>query len=157
MCMCVLRFQDQAESAATLDRWSDLIVAVHNAPMGQGKQGAVESYLIKIENMNIEKLRDIVQRTIGTGDELMNLAERLGKEGEARGEARGEVRGEARGKAEGRTEHAVETALRLLTRRFGEPTEAVALRVRGASLVDLDRWTERVLDARTLDDVFAAK
>jgi len=78
----------------------------------------------------------------------MNIAERLGKEGEARGEARG--------KAEGRTEHAVETVLRLLTRRFGEPAEAVVLRVRAASLVELDRWTERVLDARTLDDVFAS-
>lgn len=73
----------------------------------------------------------------------MSIAERLRKEGEARG------------KAEGRTEHAVETVLRLLTRRFGEPAEAVVLRVRGASLVELDRWTERVLDARTIDDVFA--
>ena len=145
LCLQVVRFQDEAEGTATLERWRDLIVAVHNAPLGQGKLEGIDSYLLKITNLGLEPLYEIVQRATGTGDELMSTAERLRKEGKAEG------------KAEGRTQHAVETVLRLLTRRFGEPAESVAARVRGASLVELDLWTDRILDAKTLDDVFAAK
>jgi len=152
LCIRVARFQDKAEVAATLERWHDLLVAVHKAPMGSGKLGGIESYLVQIDKLDYDQLSDIVQRTTGTGDRLMSIAERLRKEGEARGKAEGKAEGEATG----RTQQAVETVLRLLTRRFGEPGESVARRVRGASLVELDRWTERVLDARTLDDVFAA-
>ncbi|MEK6987332.1 MAG: DUF4351 domain-containing protein, partial [Candidatus Thermoplasmatota archaeon] len=149
LCLQVVRFQDEAEGTDTLVRWRDLIVAVHNAPLGQGKLEGVDSYLLKITNLGLEPLYEIVQRATGTGDELMSTAERLRKEGKAEGQAEGE--------ATGRTQHAVETVLRLLTRRFGEPAASIVVRVRGASLVDLDLWTERILDARTLDDVFAAK
>jgi hypothetical protein len=44
--------------------------------------------------------------------------------------------------------------VKLLTLRFKEPVPAAALaRIRGASVAELERWTERVLEAETLDDV----
>jgi predicted transposase YdaD len=67
------------------------------------------------------------------------------------GRAEGKAAGKAEGKAEGRTE----VLLRQITRRFGVPTDEVAARIRAAPPADLDRWTDRILDARTLADLFA--
>jgi hypothetical protein len=46
--------------------------------------------------------------------------------------------------------------LRLLTRRFGAVPDAMAARVAGAGAEDLDRWLDRILDAASLDELFAA-
>jgi hypothetical protein len=55
------------------------------------------------------------------------------------------------GKAEGRAE----LLLRQLTRRFGaEAAKAVEPRIHGASITELDRFAERVLDAATIGAVF---
>ena len=59
-------------------------------------------------------------------------------------------------RAEGRAEGRAETLLQLLAARFGAVTTTTTNRVRSASLADLERWTLRVLDARTIADVFAA-
>ena len=44
---------------------------------------------------------------------------------------------------------------RQLLRRFGELPKSASERLVGASMVDLERWADRVLDAKSLDDVFA--
>jgi predicted transposase YdaD len=134
LCMRFVRFQDPAEGIDTLERWHDLIAAVHRAPTRQSGFAGVESYLLEITDLTPEQLRRVVQRAIGTGDELMSTAERLRKEG--------------------RNQHAIETVLRLLARRFGDLPETIVQRVNAATLAELDRWTDRILDARTLDDVF---
>jgi len=138
LCMRFVRFQDPAESIATLERWHDLIAAVHRAPSRQHGFAGVESYLLEITDLTPEQLRGIVQRAIGTGDELMSTAERLRKEGQA----------------QGRSQQGIETVLRLLARRFGALPETIVHRVNAATLAELDRWTDRILDAKTLDDVF---
>lgn len=43
---------------------------------------------------------------------------------------------------------------RLLTKRFGPLSESVRTRLSNASVEELDRWAERVLDAPTLDAVW---
>lgn len=62
--------------------------------------------------------------------------------------------GKTEGRAEGKAEARVELLLRLITRRFGMPTDTTTTRVRSASPADLDRWTDRILDAATLADLF---
>ena len=55
---------------------------------------------------------------------------------------------------QGRKEGQAHGLIKLLTYRFKEPVPAPALaRIRGASVAELDRWTERVLEAESLDDV----
>jgi hypothetical protein len=49
-----------------------------------------------------------------------------------------------------------ELLLRQLVRRFGDLPEAIAGRVARAGAEELARWNERLLDAVSLDDVFAA-
>jgi len=45
--------------------------------------------------------------------------------------------------------------LRLLAQRFGALPVAVTERIDAARSPELDRWLDRVLTARSLDDVFA--
>jgi hypothetical protein len=58
------------------------------------------------------------------------------------------------GRQEGRQEGHAHVLIKLLTHRFKEPVPSPALaRIQRASVAELDRWTERVLEAESLDDV----
>ncbi|HEU4420272.1 MAG TPA: DUF4351 domain-containing protein [Planctomycetota bacterium] len=59
------------------------------------------------------------------------------------------------GEARGRNQHGIETLLRLLALRFGVLPETIVHRVNLATLAELDRWTDRILDAKAIEDVFA--
>ena len=62
--------------------------------------------------------------------------------------------GEAKGRAEGRVDGESAVLLRLLRRRFGDLPATVEQRVQNAKPELLVRWTDRILDAKTLEDVF---
>ena len=47
-----------------------------------------------------------------------------------------------------------EVLLRLVRRRFGELPEWVTTRLEAGSAAELDQWTERILVARDLDEMF---
>jgi hypothetical protein len=63
---------------------------------------------------------------------------------------KGVVEGFGKGEIRGRTE----TLLRLMRKRFGDVPDAVAERLQTAGSDDLDRWTDAVLDAPSLEAVF---
>jgi hypothetical protein len=67
--------------------------------------------------------------------------------------AKGKVAGRKEGKAEGRAEGRVEVVLKLLTFRFGPLPEEVQTRVRGVDDEQFDALAERVVTARTLEEV----
>jgi len=81
----------------------------------------------------------------------MTAADRLRAEGRAEGEAKGKAEGEAKGKAEGKAE----LLLKLLTLRFGELPQAARARLAAADEQALMRFTERVLNASSIDEVLA--
>ena len=58
------------------------------------------------------------------------------------------------GQVEGRIEGEAAVLLRLLHRRFGDLPAAIEQRVHNAKPELLVRWTDRILDAQSLDDVF---
>ena len=70
--------------------------------------------------------------------------------------AEGRVEGEELGIAKGRAEGEAKSLTRLLERRFGPLAAAVKSRIDGADLNQLDAWIDRVLDAKSLDAMFAA-
>ena len=66
---------------------------------------------------------------------------------------RGRALGHEEGREEGRLEEARRQALRLIERQFpGLPDEAVA-RVATADVAAIDRWLDRLREARGLEDV----
>jgi len=58
---------------------------------------------------------------------------------------------------EGRADGGATLLLRLLERRFGRVPAMVRDRVRTATTDDLEAWAMAVLDAESLDAVFAAR
>lgn len=73
---------------------------------------------------------------------MVGLTERLLNEGLEKGMQKGRQEGE------------VSMMARQLTRRFGPLDEAILQRLQQADSVDLERWADNILDARTLDEVF---
>ena len=68
--------------------------------------------------------------------------------------SQGRAEGRSEGEAKGRSEAEFRILSRLLTLKFGALDEATSARLRGASSAELECWTERILSAASLDDVF---
>ncbi len=144
LCLRFLRGFAVAESLAAVGRWGDLLQAVDRDPEdGPDAVEQIACYFLRTTEIPPKELHAAFERVLQRPeDTIMSTAQRLLKEGEARGAALGEARGVAR------------KLLGLLERRFGPLPEPVVLRVQGASLPDLDRWFDRILDAKTRDEVF---
>ncbi|MFM7572223.1 MAG: Rpn family recombination-promoting nuclease/putative transposase, partial [Snowella sp.] len=54
----------------------------------------------------------------------------------------------------GRQEGEVALLMRLLVKRFGNVSESIQSRLTQASIADLERWGDRILEAKTLTDIF---
>jgi hypothetical protein len=57
-------------------------------------------------------------------------------------------------KKEGRQEGETLLLQRLLTRRFGPLPSSVVARIAAGSVPEIETWGDRVLDAKSLDEVF---
>lgn len=74
------------------------------------------------------------------------FAKRYFSQGQQQGKAEGKAEGEAKGKAE--------IVLNLLALKFRKLSNTTKKRVQSASVQELDRYAERILTAKTLDEVF---
>ncbi|MBF0183925.1 MAG: Rpn family recombination-promoting nuclease/putative transposase [Magnetococcales bacterium] len=98
-----------------------------------------------VANMSAEELELYEKAGIAIAD-ARGAVELARKEGEQKGRQEGEQLGEQKGKAD--------TLLRLLQRRFGQVSGPIKEKVTEASLEQLEVWTDRILDAKSIDDVF---
>ncbi|HMN78288.1 MAG TPA: transposase [Burkholderiaceae bacterium] len=64
-------------------------------------------------------------------------------------------KGFEKGHEAGREAGRSEILLEQLAHRFGPLSDAIVARIKSGSATDVDRWARRVLDARTLDEVFS--
>ena len=100
-------------------------------------------------------MRGVVQKARDEGleqgrTEMRGVVQRARDEGLEQGMRQGRVDGIREGRVEGER-----TVLeRLLRRRFGPLSPAAADRLHEASAADLEAWAERLLDARTPEEVF---
>ena len=132
-----------------LRMWREHLAAVLDDPnSGLDELVAVLKYLSMVNPQVIRE--DFVEATRDLGQEtesiVMTLAQQWYEEGRVEGEAKGRVEGEAKGRAE--------LLLKQLRLRFGSFPAPVVDRVRTASIDDLDRWGERILEAASLDELF---
>jgi predicted transposase YdaD len=70
------------------------------------------------------------------------------------GKQEGILEGRQKGRQEGRQEGESMLLHRLLTRRFGSLPDVIETRLAQADLEQLESWSDRVLDATSLDEVF---
>jgi predicted transposase/invertase (TIGR01784 family) len=142
--LCLKQLPRSENPIADLRRWFDLCAAVVSAPDGIAAFYALARY--------------ILATTETQPNELLAFARELGPKTEEAfmtGEQMLIARGVEKGKAEGRAEGKAEVLLKLAGAKFGSVPEALVARIQTASLDELDRWVERILDAKSLDDVFA--
>ncbi len=71
----------------------------------------------------------------------------------AEAQAKGKAEGKAEGKVEGKAEGKAETLERLLLRRFGSIPAPLRERIHSASGEELDRWSDRIFDATSAQQV----
>ena len=88
-------------------------------------------------------------------DIMGGLAQEWLKEGYQRGRSEGLQQGIQQGMQQGVKQGEARLLIRLLSRRFGPLPEHIKTRILSASPTTLEHWSDRLLTARTLDDVFA--
>jgi len=146
---------DQVE--ALLLSWKALFQQLARPPGAIDDVGLFQAYVLRTTEMPFERCRKVFAQILdeegttimqSTADKLMAIAR---AEGEAIGEARGEARGEAIGECEGRRQMMRE----LLLRRFGSIPKRRRTQLSKATKEVLDAWALRLLDAKTIDEVFA--
>ena len=86
---------------------------------------------------------------------MMGFAQRYTEKGIQQGMKDGIRQGMRDGIKQGMLSGARQVLTRLLTRRFGPLPAAVLQQLEQADTDQLERWADNVLDAPTLDDVFA--
>jgi hypothetical protein len=145
-----LRFlphSDPEQTLAAIDRWGALLRAADQddgPPIGREAIATFGWYVLHVTETPADHVHMAIERNLGRPEEtIMSTAEKLRREGRAEGKAEG--------KAEGRTE----TLLRQLRKRFGPLSHSTEQRLRAGTSLQLDLWTDRILDATSLDGVFA--
>jgi hypothetical protein len=128
------------EAIVTADIWTDLFC------------GVVIKYIFRAFR---EIDRDEVVRLLTTIKEKADpiMVSNIAQEWIDEGKALGLLQGVAEGMAQGE----VRLLTRQLTRRFGTLPAEVTARMEDADTDTLEAWADRLLDARTLDEVFAAE
>ncbi len=148
-------------------RHGDLL---YSAELRQEEQPILLHYMRTVNpHVSHDKLIEQLKPVVGSEIEATMLTEgqRLEKRGYDAGHKQGHEQGHKQGYDEGQTqghkqghqqgydEGQRSILLGLLGRRFGPLPASVVARVSNASTDELMRWSERVLDAERLDDIFA--
>lgn len=123
-------------------RWLDLLAAVRKAPNGLAAMQAILRYVVvTTKRVSEEEIRETLQSLAASNeDEMETVADQLEEMFREKGIAMGQRR----------------VLLRQLGRRFGEVPESIVERLNGADEETLDAWADRVLSAKTLDEVFTS-
>ncbi|MGW4633878.1 Rpn family recombination-promoting nuclease/putative transposase [Nocardia sp. NPDC004415] len=126
----------------------DDLSAMFTRPNGRGDLTAVMTYIGGVSDVEPEKFDPLLDRLEPRVREaVVTTLEKFMARGAALGEARGEARGEVIGKRQ--------ALLQLLSLKFDDVAESVAVRVEAATAAELDRWIGRVLTASTVDEVLS--
>ncbi len=149
----------EGELSTTLDRWLYFLKTARDLtaiPQSLAVEPAiVHAFEIASRaGWTEEELDELEKREMWIGEqrhilELARAAEQKARAAEQKAQE-AEQKGEARGRAEGKAE----TLLRQLRRRFHAVPPEMVDRVLNAGSAQLDDWLDRILDAKTLPDVF---
>lgn len=116
----------------------DILPLLHKLEQLDGSNFVVTllNYVVTTAEINVEKLIEIVKEGLSTstGEKIMTAAEQLRREGRIEGEQA--------------------MLMKLLHRRFPSSQPTYEKRIKYATAEELLLWGEKVLDAKTIDDVF---
>jgi predicted transposase YdaD len=115
-----------------------------SVPSGVQALTAILCYLFKVTDPEPSSIIEVLETRVGTRavEAFMTYAERLIQQGEAKGRADGEAKGRA------------EILRKQMTLKFGPLSSETEKRISSAAIADLDRWSERVLSAQRIEEIF---
>ena len=148
----LVRLRDSPDPVADLKRWLPLFHTMLNTTSGLRRLRAILEYLHYVTDAPSDAVRRVVREIApAKEDEIMTtLAERLRKEGWHQGLQQGRDEG----RQEGRHAATLELVLRLVTLRFGPPDAATRARLEAADDDTLTSWSERLVTAGSLAELF---
>jgi hypothetical protein len=118
----------------------------------RGNLLAFYTYLYLTVDVPSEEIHDFAHEHGGNAEEAeMTAAQRLIEQGLEKGLEKGRIEG----RAEGRTEGAAATLERQIGLKFGGVDDATRTRLANASAEELALWTDRILSAQSLEELFA--
>jgi hypothetical protein len=139
-----------------IDRWSVLLRAVENDASDADPYDLLDAvgwYLVDTSDLDENQVQMAFERHLNHPEnQRMTTGQRIRMESREIGRAEGRNEG----RIEARIEAKAETLIRLLQRRFGPLTQSRRDQIAGASVEQIDQWTDRLLDAASCDDVFAS-
>nr|VFJ89909.1 MAG: protein of unknown function (DUF4351) [Candidatus Kentron sp. LFY] len=118
-------------------------------------------YLISVYIYDEQTLREIIRAVRPEEEQKMmsqfaqDIRQKALHEGIQQGRREGLLEGEAKGKAKGEAKGEAKLLLGLLSHRFQPLPDEVSEQVRAANPSDIETWAKRVLDAKSLGDVFS--
>jgi len=142
-----------------LERATELLQAVRDEDPSLRPARLLLEYVLRAgEEVDLADLRD-VSRALGPAveDEFMTLAQRLEQKGMREGMREGIREGMREGMRKGLLDGRRDLLRRLLRVRFGSLPDRMEAQLAGGTAEELDRWAERVFEAATVEEVFAAE
>ena len=150
----------EAELETTLDRWLYFLKTAKDLTAIPRSLSVEPAILKALELANraawtAEELEDLETREMWIADQRYILRKAANAEQKAReAEGKGRAKGKAEGRAEGEVKGKADVLLRQLGRRWGVVSPEIENRVQAAESSQLDEWLDRLMDARTLAEVF---
>jgi phage baseplate assembly protein W len=160
--LCHMRNLSADQIAPALSRIRELLIAVQEVPRGRLLLGMLFSYLRATAKADVAQIYAAVRQALPTptGNTMMNPLERAFEEatnrglslGIERGMSQGLSQGLSQGMSQGLSQGISQVLRRILTKRFGPLSPAVEARLQSATTQQLDAWTDRVLDAQSIEE-----
>ena len=160
--LCHMRRLSAEQIAPALSRIRELLIAVQEAPRGRLLLGMLFSYLRATAKADVAQIYAAVRHALPshTGNAMMNPLERAFEEatnrglslGIERGMSQGISQGLSEGRSQGLSQGLSQALRRILTKRFGPLPPTAEARLQSANAQQLEAWTDRVLDAQSIDE-----
>jgi hypothetical protein len=129
----------------SMSAWVGLLDDLPQTTNGHTALESIVTYLATVANDQMiwdAFHANLEEHAPGAKGDVMTLAEQWFNQGQTKGEAKGRLEGR------------VETLIKQLTIKFGELGEHHRARLATATITELDAWTERVLFATSLEQLF---
>jgi hypothetical protein len=153
--MALRDVRDAMDIRTWLRTMAELIRALMAEPHGSRAFATIIRYIFLTRSKtDVEGLAEEAERiAIGAGAPVMTTARQLIEQGIEEGLEQGIQRGIEQGIQRGVERGVRATLIRLLTLRFGPPSELMRDRIDRATSAELESWTDRVLTASSIEEV----
>ena len=146
LALCYKHARTNPHFLTILGQWRDVVAEVLSAPNGLAMLAQLLWYILRVsESVQRDALQELLLREVGpqTQEAIVTAGQLLIEEGRQQGLEQGRQRVQ-------------EVLLQLLRQRFGDQVDSIAeQRVMEAPLERVLAWTQRVLSAATLGELFA--